>query len=75
MGSMDRVWIQTREGKLRPVPVQLGIQDRQFAELVSGDLQEGEQVITGATASSKSPVTQQSQSPFGGGPGPPPPPR
>jgi HlyD family secretion protein len=40
------VWMQ--EGSLlRAVPVTLGLMDNQFAELVTGDLSEGEAVVTG----------------------------
>ncbi|MSS72486.1 MAG: efflux RND transporter periplasmic adaptor subunit [Candidatus Latescibacteria bacterium] len=65
--GVQRVWIQAKDGRLRPVSVQLGIQDRTFAELVSGDLQEGDQIIVSVVGSAASPASQQNRSPFGGG--------
>jgi hypothetical protein len=44
---MPKVWILTPEGFLRPIAVRLGISDDQFTELVSDDLQEGQELLTG----------------------------
>jgi HlyD family secretion protein len=40
------VWVQEGE-KLVAVPVTIGLQDGQYAELVSGDLKEGQVLVTG----------------------------
>jgi hypothetical protein len=41
------VWIHTNEQNLTPVPVQIGISDDTFAELLDGSLKEGDLVVTG----------------------------
>jgi HlyD family secretion protein len=46
-GEHRRVWIQADGQGLKPVPVQIGLSDDTYVELVSGDLTEGKQVITG----------------------------
>jgi HlyD family secretion protein len=48
-----RVWVQTAEQKLTPVTVQTGISDETFAELVEGNLKEGDVVATGVRTSGK----------------------
>lgn len=47
-GEQDetRVWILA-EGRLRPIPVKLGISDGNFIEILGGDLKEGQGVIVG----------------------------
>jgi HlyD family secretion protein len=45
--GMPKVWILTPEGFLRPIAVRLGISDDQFTELVSDNLQEGQELLTG----------------------------
>ena len=42
-----RVWIVGTDGKPAAVPLQLGIGDGTYTEVVKGDLKEGEQVIVG----------------------------
>ncbi|MGE0680299.1 MAG: efflux RND transporter periplasmic adaptor subunit [Candidatus Binatia bacterium] len=44
--EQHRVWVQAEEQQLRPVPVQVGINDEQFAELLDGELAEGSRVVT-----------------------------
>jgi HlyD family secretion protein len=41
-----RVWVQVEDQQLRPLPVQVGINDEQFAELLDGELAEGSRVVT-----------------------------
>lgn len=60
--NRGRVWI-LQEGKLKPVMVRLGIQDTRYAEVVGGDLKEGEEVIVGATGGEEQ-VTGVQRSPF-----------
>jgi HlyD family secretion protein len=42
-----RVWIEDANGKLKPVFLRTGVTDNNFTEVVSGDLKEGQLVITG----------------------------
>jgi HlyD family secretion protein len=46
--TAGRVWIQAPDGKLQPVTVTLGISDGTSTEVASGDLKEGQEVVTGA---------------------------
>lgn len=46
-GESTQVWLTSAEQKLTPVAVQVGINDEVFAELVSGNLKEGDLVVTG----------------------------
>ena len=42
------VWVQDKEGELlRAVPVTLGLIEYRYAEIVSGDLRDGQAVVTG----------------------------
>jgi HlyD family secretion protein len=45
--STPRVWIEDANGKLKPVFLRTGVTDNNFTEVVSGDLKEGQLVITG----------------------------
>jgi HlyD family secretion protein len=47
--GVSKVWSLTPEGFLRPIAVRLGISDDQFTELISDDLQEGQELVTGMT--------------------------
>jgi HlyD family secretion protein len=51
-GRSERlVWVKEENGKLlRAVKVTLGLTEHQFAELIAGDLREGDTVITGLEA-------------------------
>lgn len=61
-----RVWVLGQDGKPAPVRVRTGISDGSYTEITSGQLKEGQQVITGVTSqktgSSKAPAKS-------GGPG------
>jgi len=46
-GSSGRVWILGPDSKPLAVTVQLGISDSTYTEIVSGDLRDGQEVITG----------------------------
>lgn len=48
-GSERRVWVM-KSGRSVPVTVQVGSSDGQFTQIVSGELAEGDAVITDATA-------------------------
>lgn len=46
-GEPPQVWMQSPGHELTAVPVQTGISDETFAELVTGNLKEGDVVVTG----------------------------
>ncbi len=56
--TSGHVWLPDAAGVPRAIPVRSGLSDGTHSELVSGDLQEGAQVIVGAlgTAGTKSPA-------------------
>jgi HlyD family secretion protein len=58
-----KVWILSKERKPTPVSIVLGITDGTFSEVVTGDLQEGMEVIVEETSTRKS--QSSSPSPFG----------
>ncbi len=55
--DMSRVWLEDENGKLRMLPFKTGVTDNVYTEVVSGDLEEGMEVIIGtgenAAASSR----------------------
>ena len=44
-----RVWVQDETGKLKMVFIRTGVTDNVHTEIVSGDLEEGQEIITGQT--------------------------
>lgn len=46
-GGTGRLWLVGEDGKAKPVDVRLGLTDGSMTEIVSGDLKEGQEVITG----------------------------
>jgi len=52
-GRPGRVWIRTAEGGLESVSLMLGIADDTHTEVLSGDLREGQEVITGILSMAK----------------------
>ncbi len=44
-GGRNRVWVLDSQNKPEPVPVQVGISDGSFTEVVSENLTEGKKVI------------------------------
>ena len=63
--SAGRVWVPGGEGQPKAVPVRLGLTDGTSTELVSGDLQEGGEVIIGVAVDGKKDRGQKSKA---GGP-------
>jgi HlyD family secretion protein len=62
--TSGRVWMPAEDGKPKAVPVRLGLTDGTSTELVSGDVQEGSEVIVGiASDTSKSRPQQPSKGP------------
>ena len=43
---MGRIWIQAKNGKIKPVMVRLGLSDDNHTRIVSGDVREGDRVVT-----------------------------
>ena len=64
-----RVWVQADGQELKPVPVQIGLSDDTYAELLSGNLTEGASVITGIQTSHSSEARQTTVPGFGMGVG------
>ncbi|MGH8060249.1 MAG: hypothetical protein ACREOH_23930, partial [Candidatus Entotheonellia bacterium] len=48
-----RVWVRNAEGKPEPLAVTLGISDDTYTEVLSGDLRQGQEVITGILTTAK----------------------
>src|SRR5206468_52140 len=42
-----RVWLLGDSGKLKPLEVQIGLSDGVATEIIGGDIQEGDDVVTG----------------------------
>jgi HlyD family secretion protein len=60
--TSSRIWVPDAQNRPKAVAVRLGMTDGTYTEVVSGDLQEGSQVIVGTLDSGKS------KSPLKGGP-------
>ena len=70
-GQTRIIWVMGQDGTLQSRRIKVGLTDGAATEVVEGNLQEGEMVITGQTLSStsKSSQTNQSSAPgFGGAP-------
>jgi HlyD family secretion protein len=59
----SQIWILD-EGRLRGVPVKLGLNDEYFTEVLEGDLKEGQSVVVGSGTRDASRRPQQGSSPF-----------
>lgn len=71
-GQQQVIWVLAANKRLEPRFVRTGITDGRVTEIVSGDLHEGDVVVTGQTdtgSSSSSNRPQQGSSPFGQRPG------
>lgn len=64
-GQRGVVWV-LREGRPVQVPVQIGVSDSSFTEILGGELQEGDQVITGG-GPRPAPSARERQAAAGGG--------
>lgn len=51
------VWVLTGKGELKEVPVKIGIRDGTFAELLEGDIKEGQEVVVGIAPGKKETLT------------------
>ena len=65
--QIPTVWFEDENGKLKMVMIQTGVTDNTNTEIVSGDLTEGQEIITGQTLSSSS--SGRSSNPMRGGGG------
>ena len=45
--DVGRVWIEDERGNLKPVMIRIGVTDNTFTEVIRGELEEGQEVITG----------------------------
>lgn len=69
-GQTRRIWVMGQDGKLQSRRIKVGLSDGAATEVVEGNLQEGEMVVTGQTLTSSN-KAQSSQTPapgFGGAP-------
>ncbi len=69
-GQTRAVWVLGQDGKLQSRRIKVGLTDGASTEIVEGNLQEGEMVVTGQTLTSanKAQSTQTPAPGFGGGP-------
>lgn len=63
--SSGRVWVLDAQGKPRAVAVRLGLTDGTYSELVSGEVTEGTQLITGIMEAGKGKAQQAGGPRFG----------
>jgi HlyD family secretion protein len=67
-GQTRLVWVLGADGKPQPRRIKIGLTDGVSTEVVEGNLQEGEMVVTGQTISSDKSQTSQTAPGFGGAP-------
>jgi len=71
MSQLQTIYVLDDQGKPKPVQVKLGIGDGTFTAVVSGDLAEGQMVVTGIASKSGTTTTSApGQQPAGRGRGP-----
>ena len=56
-----------RNGALQAVPVTLGLSDGRYTALTSGDVHEGDQVVTRFTTAASAPAASAPAAPIAGG--------
>jgi HlyD family secretion protein len=54
MRNMGRVWLQDETGKLKMAFIRTGVTDNTYTEITGGDINEGDEVITGESAQASS---------------------
>ena len=67
-GQTRLVWVLGADGKAQSRRIKVGLTDGTSTEVVEGNLQEGEMVITGQTIGASKPQTSTTTSPLGGAP-------
>jgi HlyD family secretion protein len=66
-GQTRRIWVLGQDGKIQSRRIKVGLTDGAATEVVDGNLQEGELVVTGQTLTSAKAQSSQSPAPgFGG---------
>ncbi|MCJ7580801.1 MAG: efflux RND transporter periplasmic adaptor subunit [Candidatus Aminicenantes bacterium] len=63
--QIPRVWFEDENGKLKMIMIRTGVTDNTNTEVISGDLTEGQEIITGQTSNSDN--RGRSSNPMGGG--------
>ena len=58
------LWILSPQGKPEPIPIQIGISDGSFTQIISDNLKEGDKVITGQKNSEQQTTNNQQVNPF-----------
>ncbi|MBI5215883.1 MAG: efflux RND transporter periplasmic adaptor subunit [Ignavibacteriae bacterium] len=59
-----RVWISTPSGELKPVKIKLGLNDNRFAEVLEGELKEGDEIVLGLSMPEMAAGGSQQSNPF-----------
>jgi len=62
MQDFARVWIEDENGQLKMIFIRKGVTDNSYTEIVSGDLEEGQLVITGENTEGSSRSSSRSSS-------------
>ncbi|MGD2245947.1 MAG: efflux RND transporter periplasmic adaptor subunit [Candidatus Aminicenantes bacterium] len=62
MKDFARVWIEDENGHLKMLFIRKGVTDNSYTEIVSGDLEEGQLVITGENTEGNTPSSSRSRS-------------
>jgi HlyD family secretion protein len=58
------LWILSPQGKPEPIPVQVGISDGSFTQVISDSLKEGQKIITAEKGAELTPNNNQQVNPF-----------
>ncbi|MBI3193717.1 MAG: efflux RND transporter periplasmic adaptor subunit [Ignavibacteriae bacterium] len=59
-----RVWVTTMSGELKPVKIKLGLNDNRFAEVLEGELKEGDEIVLGLSMPEMAAGGSQQSNPF-----------
>src|SRR6267378_3225634 len=69
----QRVWVLDTDKSIKPVFIEVGLNDLRFAEITGGDLKEGDEIVIGMFAAETASTSSQQTNPFAprgmGGPG------
>ena len=64
-GKAARIWVLENGKTLKPVSVRVGLNDSRYVEVVSDELKEGDDVVTGSVVSETGTASQPQTNPFG----------
>jgi HlyD family secretion protein len=59
-----RVWITTPNGEIKPVKLKLGLNDNRFAEVLEGEIKEGDEIVIGLSMPEMTAGGGQQSNPF-----------